>query len=227
LTRQGDVLTYLQMCSEEGVALRRGMNFKLRGDHTVVLMSQREGAPYADRVEEDGRVLIYEGHDIGRGGSDPKSVDQPETSPDGRPTQNALFLEAVAKYKRGENEPERVRVYEKIRPGIWVYNGLFKLIDAWKEKPDRRNVFKFKLELLDEHDSAQTKLVLDHDRLIPPQVKVEVWKRDKGKCVICGSQDNLHFDHIIPYSKGGSSLVVQNIQLLCARHNLAKSDKIE
>jgi hypothetical protein len=57
---QGDVVTYLQMRSEEGVALRRGMNFKLKGGHTVVLMSQREGAPYADRVEEDGRVLIYE-----------------------------------------------------------------------------------------------------------------------------------------------------------------------
>ena len=39
-------------------------------------MSQREGAPHADRVEEDGRVLIYEGHDLGKEGLDPKSVDQ-------------------------------------------------------------------------------------------------------------------------------------------------------
>ena len=31
---QGDVVTYLQMCSEEGVALRRGMNFKLGGGRT-------------------------------------------------------------------------------------------------------------------------------------------------------------------------------------------------
>jgi 5-methylcytosine-specific restriction endonuclease McrA len=42
-----------------------------------------------------------------------------------------------------------------------------------------------------------------------------------------GSKDNLHFDHIIPFSKGGSSLVAVNIQLLCARHNLKKRDKIE
>jgi len=109
LIRQGDVVTYLLMCSEEGVVLRRGMNFKLRGGHTVVLMSQREGAPYADRVEEDGRVLIYEGHDIGRGGPGPKTVDQPETKSKERPTQNALFLEAVTKYKRGEIEPELVK----------------------------------------------------------------------------------------------------------------------
>ena len=126
MIRQGDVVTYLLMCSEEGVVLRRGMNFKLRGGHTVVLMSQREGAPYADRVEEDGRVLIYEGHDIGKESLDPKSVDQPEFNPDGSLTQNVLFLEAAAKYKRGEREPEVVKVYEKIRPSIWVYNSLFK-----------------------------------------------------------------------------------------------------
>lgn len=63
--------------------------------------------------------------------------------------------------------------------------------------------------------------------MIPSLVKVQVWKRDKGRCVICKSKDNLHFDHIIPYSKGGSSLTADNIQLLCARHNLAKHDKIE
>jgi 5-methylcytosine-specific restriction endonuclease McrA len=58
-------------------------------------------------------------------------------------------------------------------------------------------------------------------------VKLEAWKRDKGKCVKCGSNNNLHFDHIIPYAKGGSSLVAANIQLLCARHNFEKSDNIE
>jgi 5-methylcytosine-specific restriction endonuclease McrA len=61
-----------------------------------------------------------------------------------------------------------------------------------------------------------------HNRLIPTSVKLQVWKRDKGKCVMCSSTDNLHFDHIIPYSKGGSSLIAENIQLLCARHNLEK-----
>jgi 5-methylcytosine-specific restriction endonuclease McrA len=68
---------------------------------------------------------------------------------------------------------------------------------------------------------------IEHNRLIPTSVKLAAWKRDKGKCIKCGSQDNLHFDHIIPYSKGGSSLVAENIQILCARHNLEKKDKIE
>ena len=63
--------------------------------------------------------------------------------------------------------------------------------------------------------------------MIPSEVKLAVWKRDQGQCVRCGSKDNLHFDHVLPFSRGGSSLVAENVQLLCARHNLAKSDRIE
>jgi len=31
----------------------------------------------------------------------------------------------------------------------------------------------------------------------------------------------------VPYSKGGTSLLADNIQLLCARHNIQKRDRIE
>jgi 5-methylcytosine-specific restriction endonuclease McrA len=94
-----------------------------------------------------------------------------------------------------------------------------------------RRVFKFKLRMVAEEEQTSAgdpkEVPLEHDRLIPPAVKLEVWARDKGRCVLCGSSDNIHFDHVIPYSKGGSSLVAENIQLLCARHNLAKRDRIE
>jgi 5-methylcytosine-specific restriction endonuclease McrA len=63
-------------------------------------------------------------------------------------------------------------------------------------------------------------------RLIPTEVKLAVLKRDKMRCVQCGATNNLHFDHILPWSKGGSSTKVENIQLLCQRHNLEKSAKI-
>jgi 5-methylcytosine-specific restriction endonuclease McrA len=62
--------------------------------------------------------------------------------------------------------------------------------------------------------------------LIPSEVKREVWKRDGGKCVMCGANHNLHYDHDIPFSRGGSSIVAENVRLLCAKHNLSKSDKI-
>ncbi len=60
---------------------------------------------------------------------------------------------------------------------------------------------------------------------IPETVRLLVWIRDGGKCVRCGSSLKLHFDHIIPVSKGGGS-TEHNIQILCERCNLQKSDRI-
>lgn len=226
----GEVISYLEMCQEEGASLQRGMNFRMNANVSVILMSLRPGAPYADRVEDNGRILIYEGHDTPRktGGPNPKRLDQPYSLPSGKLTQNGMFFDAAMRAKRGEVSPELVKVYEKVRDGVWVFDGYFELLDAWKEHSGRRKVFKFKLGLKEgvcEPTTGQS-ADLPHIRMIPAAVKLQVWKRDRGKCVSCGSSENLHFDHIIPYSQGGSSLVAENIQLLCARHNLQKHDRI-
>ena len=60
---------------------------------------------------------------------------------------------------------------------------------------------------------------------IPQSIKDKVWNRDGGKCVQCGSNENIEFDHIIPFSKGGSS-TYRNLQILCEKCNRSKSDKI-
>lgn len=62
-------------------------------------------------------------------------------------------------------------------------------------------------------------------RYIPSDVKKSVFQRDNGVCVKCGSGDDIEFDHIIPFSKGGSSSA-QNVQLLCKKHNREKGNKI-
>lgn len=66
-------------------------------------------------------------------------------------------------------------------------------------------------------------IILKHSRLIPTEVKVEVWARDKGQCVKCGSTENLHYDHDLPFSKGGTSLTAANVRILCMKCNLRKS----
>ena len=229
MIKVGDVTSYWDMCKEEGSMIQRGMNFRLRNKVSVVLMSVRRGAPYADRVEENGRVLIYEGHDMPRRdpSTRPKEMDQPMHDK-GKLSQNGLFFEAAEKFKHGEDQAELVKVYEKVRPGIWTYNGYFRLVDAWQEAAGTRKVFKFRLEVVESSAESEANDEDDeHPRVIPTPVKVEVWKRDKGRCTKCGSQQDLHFDHVIPYSKGGSSLSADNIQLLCSKCNIAKRDRIE
>jgi holliday junction DNA helicase RuvB len=61
---------------------------------------------------------------------------------------------------------------------------------------------------------------------IPSAIRREVWRRDGGKCVKCGSRKNLEYDHIIPVSLGGSN-TTRNIELLCEACNHAKSDLIQ
>lgn len=125
-----------------------------------------------------------------------------------------------------------MQVYEKIKSGIWTDNGFFHLVDSWIENDSVRNVFKFKLVAVESvsdelvAEEVSTRLV-ERSRIIPTSVKLEVWGRDAGKCVICGAVDELHFDHILPYSKGGTSQKAENVQLLCARHNLSKSANIQ
>lgn len=62
-------------------------------------------------------------------------------------------------------------------------------------------------------------------RRITQDVMDRVWRRDEGKCVKCGSQENLEFDHMVPFSKNGSNSY-RNIQLLCEPCNRSKSAKI-
>jgi hypothetical protein len=226
----GQIISYIEMCQAWSVSFQKGMHYHLRPNLSVLLMSRRQSAPYRDGIEETGRVLVYEGHDMSRSQScpKPKSLDQPRATPSGKLTQNGLFEQAAIEAKKGKRSPEIVAVYEKIRAGIWAFNGFFRLTDCWREQDGSRSVFKFQLELAEDLDiEAAPPEALPHTRMIPSSVKLEVWQRDKGRCVICGENDNLHFDHDLPYSKGGTSLTARNIRLLCAHHNLSKSDKIQ
>jgi hypothetical protein len=63
-----------------------------------------------------------------------------------------------------------------------------------------------------------TRHISDHTKRI-------VWKRDKGRCCECRSDQNIEYDHKVPVSKGGTS-ENGNIQLLCRTCNRRKRAKM-
>ena len=222
------VISYTQLViKENGKQIQKGMNFAIQKTYSVVLMSTQKNAPYNDHILEDG-VIEYEGHDVPVNlNPQKKLVDQSLLTPSGIPTENGKFSQAAFDYKHGVKEPSQIQVYRKLRKGIWVDMGFYDLIDAYEKKVETRKVFKFLLKpKIDLKESDQEYLDLLHNRQIPGEVQKEVYERDRGKCVKCGSVENLHFDHIVPFSKGGSSKIAKNIQLLCARHNLKKRSKV-
>jgi hypothetical protein len=227
-----DILSYREMCDAEDVqTLQRGMNYRLNPSYSVILMSQRMNAPYNDRLHDDGITIEYEGHDVSRKDymHNPKLEDQTSNLPSGILTQNGKFIKAIEGYKRGSRLSEPIKAYEKIMPGVWSLKGIFDLIDYKIVHDGNRNVFRFILRLSNNQRliPGTEKVTLTHTRLIPTEVKMEVWKRDGGKCVLCEENKNLHFDHDLPYSKGGTSLSVKNVKLLCMKHNLSKSNNIQ
>ena len=60
-------------------------------------------------------------------------------------------------------------------------------------------------------------------RYISQTTKKIVYSRDGGVCQCCTDYENLEYDHISPYSCGGSSDVSNN-QLLCRKCNRSKSN---
>jgi len=60
---------------------------------------------------------------------------------------------------------------------------------------------------------------------IPAQIRREVWRRDNGRCVDCGSRERLEYDHIIALANGGSN-TARNIELRCESCNRKKAATI-
>lgn len=223
-----EIISYHKLTAlEGGTQVQKGMNFGIKPNYSILLMSVQPNAPYNDKMLNDGKIE-YEGHDARKSDHyNVKQVDQPSITDKGTLTENGKFFQAAKEFKENKRKPEKIKVYRKLRKGIWVDMGFYKLIDGYKKNDGNRNVFKFILEPIIENSNFGGNVLDDllHDRQIPGDVQLAVYQRDKGKCTQCDATDNLHFDHILPFSKGGSSKVVENIQLLCARHNLLKSDK--
>ncbi len=79
--------------------------------------------------------------------------------------------------------------------------------------------------LVDPTHMPLTKELPQRREAIPRLVQREVWQRDSGRCAECGTREKLCFDHIVPFSRGGSN-TIRNLQLLCEHCNLSKSNRI-
>ena len=87
----------------------------------------------------------------------------------------------------------------------------------------RKNfVYSFYLDSIQTKNEEKAKPLREK---ISNSVKREVWQRDQGQCVECGSKEKLEYDHIIPHSKGGSN-TIRNLQLLCEFCNRTKYNRI-
>jgi len=117
---------------------------------------------------------------------------------------------------------------EEFKNSKFPLDDLTFVFDRWQYLNGLRDEFINKNGLRDKFINKKSTSELPkkkRSRRISQDVKDKVWNRDGGKCVECGSNENLEFDHIIPHSKGGAN-TYRNIQLLCEPCNRSKSAKI-
>jgi len=90
---------------------------------------------------------------------------------------------------------------------------------------DRRRKQDARLDRLRKIRAAEETIEGARRERIPDDVRLFVWTRDDGRCVRCGSEEGLQFDHVIPVAKGGGN-APENVQVLCGDCNRRKSDSI-
>jgi 5-methylcytosine-specific restriction endonuclease McrA len=60
-----------------------------------------------------------------------------------------------------------------------------------------------------------------HRRHIPNALRRQVFARDEHRCVVCGAEDMLSLDHVLPYVRGGGD-TEDNLRTLCLPCNKSR-----
>ena len=125
-----------------------------------------------------------------------------------------------------EGERPSRRILRKVRDVVLALGARFypfwqrERLRAEERRQEQEKEIRTFLELL----RGEEKGLKKRSRSIPQPVKMAVVTRDGGKCRRCRSTQDLQYDHIVPYSGGGSSTDVNNIQLLCGKCSRFKSN---
>lgn len=121
---------------------------------------------------------------------------------------------------------------------LWFFSNFLLYVNRQCRSEKDYEHIKLKVEehVLERGDEYQ-KLVNKIDRLrqissnrlqinrkqVSDHVLAFVLQRDLNKCVLCGDDSNLQFDHILPVSKGGNN-EPENLRILCQRCNQSRGN---
>ena len=198
---------------------------KLIDDIKMIKILEKKGGHFEKKYHKDRWERIYDSYD-------------------------EFHEEILREFRQSRKIPTIIQVYsfeyyfvtDEILPTeeqIWLYKGIYYSVNLGILK-DIYTDEQIRLILMEEYDKERKRFerlkrkyeLSEYEKAetsrpsIPERVRIEVWRRDEGKCVKCGSRERLEYDHIIPVSKGGSN-TTRNIELLCEQCNRRKGSQIK
>lgn len=150
--------------------------------------------------------------------------------------ENAEIMKIKLKKFRQENQ-ERVKEQRKNNPKIKEYEKRYRQEKAEQIKAQQKKYYQSERGRESIFKKSMKRRSYKQKVQFTPMERKEILERDNWTCQCCGikvhdrstgdwnTPDKAHIDHIVPISKGGSS-VPNNLQVLCRTCNTSKRNSI-
>jgi 5-methylcytosine-specific restriction endonuclease McrA len=170
-----------------------------------------KGKNYVDGVKSECKICLSEYHKARHKArykkKPPEYFDEKRKAKNEQKAKEKQRIIALREAVREAEKPKREAENRRKRA---EYNRLYRKLHPGCRRIEKKN----------------RKLKVRASGKLSPSIVDRLKKSQRGMCVICMARLNksFHIDHIIPIAKGGSN-TDDNVQLLCPKCNISKSDK--
>lgn len=150
-------------------------------------------------------------------------------------TEEELFSNLLNVWQKLGRQPYYSDMHQPLsicsaKPYVSKYGSWYAALETFVEYVNKNETVEIANEdLMTEEKTINSFPKHKTPRNINLRLRYKVLQRDNFKCVICGRSPakdpnvELHIDHIIPWSKGGET-VIENLRTTCFDCNIGKSD---
>ena len=139
------------------------------------------------------------------------------------------YDETLNSLAKGKSKTER-DIWDDVHTLLYMRPSLWEQLREYEPEDVACKIFGHTCPVFfNQSGATETSIGRPEGRYIPRDVMLKVVRRDNHVCQACHlyvPDDQVEFDHVIPFSKGGAT-TVENLRLLCRACNRKKSNALD